>query len=265
MTSNRYEVFAIKYAELGREGRANFVDGDAHDMSDMPLDYFVWVVRNDQRTIVVDTGFNEKVAADRGRTITKPVAEGLKAIGTDPAAVRDVVISHLHYDHCGNDGLFPEASYHLQDAEMEYATGRSMCHHGVAHAFEADDVAKMVHRVYDGRVCFHDGDDELAPGISLHKLGGHTKGLQVVRVETANGPVVLASDASHFYAHFEKQRVFPVLYNIADVLEGYRTLTKLAGPSRRIVPGHDPLVLDKYPAASEATAGWIARLDLNLD
>jgi glyoxylase-like metal-dependent hydrolase (beta-lactamase superfamily II) len=265
MTSNQYEVLAIKYAELGREARANFVDGDDHDSSDMPLDYFVWVIRNDQRTIVVDTGFSEAMAARRGRTITHSVAEGLKAIGTDPSSVRDVVISHLHYDHCGNDELYPDARYHLQDAEMEYATGRSMCHHGVSHAFDASDVARMVHRVFDGRVAFHDGDDELAPGVSLHKLGGHTKGLQVVRVETANGPVVLASDASHFYAHFEKQRVFPVLFNIADVLEGYQTLAKLAGQAGRIIPGHDPLVLERYPPASADLSGWVARLDLNPD
>jgi glyoxylase-like metal-dependent hydrolase (beta-lactamase superfamily II) len=121
----------------------------------------------------------------------------------------------------------------------------------------------MVHRVFDGRVAFHDGDDELAPGITLHKLGGHTKGLQVVRVTTANGPVVLASDASHFYAHLENQRVFPVLFNIADVLEGYKTLTRLAGPGRRIIPGHDPLVFERYPPASNSLAGWVARLDLN--
>jgi len=265
MASNQYEVFAIKYAHLPRKARANFVDGDAHETSDMPLDYFVWVARNDQRTIVVDTGFSEATATRRGRTITNPVEEGLNAIGVDPTAVHEVVISHMHYDHCGNEDLFPAARYHLQDAEMEYATGRSMCHHGVAHAFEADDVARMVHRVFDGRVAFHDGDEALAPGISLHRLGGHTKGLQIVRVETANGPVVLASDASHFYAHFEQKRVFPVLYNLADVIEGYQTLTELAGAGRRIIPGHDPLVFDRYPAASEATAGWIVRLDLNLN
>jgi glyoxylase-like metal-dependent hydrolase (beta-lactamase superfamily II) len=260
-----YEVFAIKYAELQRQAQANFIDGDPHESSDMPLNYFVWVIRNEQRTIVVDTGFGETVGQKRGRTITRPVAQGLLAIGIDAADVRDVVITHLHYDHCGNDNLFSGARFHLQDAEMEYATGRSMCHHGLAHAFEADDVARMVHRVFAGRVEFHAGDDALAPGITLHRIGGHTKGLQVVRVETANGPVVLASDASHFYAHYEQQRAFPVLYNLAELLEGYKTLVKLAGPGRRIIPGHDPLVLERYPPASKATAGWIARVDLNRD
>jgi glyoxylase-like metal-dependent hydrolase (beta-lactamase superfamily II) len=263
MPTPTYEVLAIKYAELPRDARSNFVDGDPHETHDMPLDYFVWVVRNDDRTIVVDTGFGEAVAAQRGRKITHTVADGLAAAGVDADDVRDVVITHLHYDHCGNDDLFANACYHLQDDEMAYATGRHMCHHAIAHAFEPDYVVSMVRRVYSGRVTFHDGDDTLAPGITLHRLGGHTMGLQVVRVETRQGPVVLASDASHFFAHFENRRVFPVVYNVADVLEGYRTLFKLAGPGRRIVPGHDPLVFERYPAASDALTAWVARLDLN--
>ena len=263
MTTPRYEVLAIKYAELQREARSNFIDGDAHETQAMPLDYFVWVVRNDERTIVVDTGFTEAVAKQRKRKITQPVAEGLKAAGVDANDVRDVVITHLHYDHCGNDGLFANARYHLQDDEMAYATGRHMGQQALAHAFDAGYVVEMVRRVFAGRVEFHDGDDTLAPGVTLHRLGGHTMGLQVVRVETAAGPVVLASDASHFYAHFEQKRVFPVVYNVGELLQGYSILHKLAGPGRRIVPGHDPLVLERYPELSEATKGWIARLDRN--
>jgi glyoxylase-like metal-dependent hydrolase (beta-lactamase superfamily II) len=168
----------------------------------------------------------------------------------------------MHYDHCGNDELFPDATYHLQDQEMDYATGRCMCHREISKAFEADDVARMVHRVFAGRVRFHDGHSELAPGVSLHHIGGHTKGLQAVRVATARGNVVLASDASHFYAHMEQNRVFPIIYNVADMLEGYKTLRKLASSPRHVIPGHDPLVLDRYPAPSREAEGWIARLDL---
>ncbi len=100
-----------------------------------------------------------------------------------------------------------------------------------------------------------------APGLSLHRIGGHTKGLQAVRVATERGQVVLASDASHFYAHMENGRVFPVLYNVAEVLEGYRVLARLASSPRHVIPGHDPLVIERYPPASDATAGWIARVD----
>ena len=108
---------------------------------------------------------------------------------------------------------------------------------------------------------FHDGADEIAPGVTVHRIGGHTKGLQAVRVRTARGWVVLASDASHFYAHMEQGRAFPILYNLAELLDGYATLRKLASSPDHIVPGHDPLVAERYPAASDETQGWIVRLD----
>ena len=263
MTTEGYEIYAVRYAHLDREARGNFIDGDAHDLGEMPLDYFVWAIIGNGRQIVVDTGFGQAVASQRGRTITSPVDEGLAAIGVEAGAVKDVVITHLHYDHCGNDDMFSDATYHLQDAEMAYATGRCMCHSPISHAFEAADVARMVHRVYDGRVQFHDGTDRIAPGITLHRIGGHTKGLQVVRVETRRGPVVLASDASHFYAHIETRRAFPVLYNLAELLEGYATIEALAESPAHIIPGHDPLVLQRFPAASQQTDGWIARVDLD--
>jgi glyoxylase-like metal-dependent hydrolase (beta-lactamase superfamily II) len=261
MTLPNYEIYAIRYAHHPRLALQLFTDVDPHETGDMPLDYFVWVVRGGGRTILVDTGFSPEVAAARGRQITNPVTEGLAAVGLAPADVRDVIITHLHYDHAGNVDLFDNARFHLQDAEMEYATGRAMCHHQINFAFEAGDIARMVHCVFEGRVRFHDGVDEIAPGITVHRTGGHTKGLQVVRVPTARGWVVLASDASHFYAHMEQRRAFPILYNLAELLAGYDTLRTLASSPRHIVPGHDPLVLARYPAMSAATEGWIARLD----
>jgi glyoxylase-like metal-dependent hydrolase (beta-lactamase superfamily II) len=157
------------------------------------------------------------------------------------------VITHLHYDHAGNLGAFPNARFHLQDSEMIYATGRCMCHPRLRYPFEIEDVVTMVRRVYAGRVNFVDGDDEIAPGISLHHVPGHTRGLQCVRVETARGPVVLASDAAHFYANMERQNPFPILVDLAAMMESWRKLGRLAGDERRIVPGHDPLVMQRYP------------------
>lgn len=262
MSQATYQVFAIKYAELSRLACQNFIDGDPHDAAEMPLNYYVWAIVGSQRTIVVDTGFGALVGAKRGRTITRPVEAGLTALGIEPPSVRDVVITHMHYDHAGNDELFENAQYHLQDDEMQFASGRCMCHRAISQAFEADDVARMVHRVFDGRVRFHDGDDEIAPGVTLHRIGGHTKGLQAVRVATERGWVVLASDASHFYAHMEQGRVFPIVYNVGELLDGYSTLQTLASSPAHVIPGHDPLVLERYPAASRPAANWIARLDV---
>jgi glyoxylase-like metal-dependent hydrolase (beta-lactamase superfamily II) len=255
--SVNYEIYAVRYAHLERTARYNFLGSDPHD-SPMPLDYFVWAIKGADRTIVVDTGFGLEQAAKRKRILVRPVDDGLRAIGIDHASVKDVVITHMHYDHSGNHHLFPNACMHLQDAEMRYCTGRCMTHSELRAPFEPADVARMVHRVFEERVVFHDGDSELAPGITLHHVGGHTKGLQVVRVSTARGPVVLASDAAHFYANFDQGRPFPIVDSVSDYLEAYRKIRRLAASDAHVIPGHDPAVLTRYPTAGED----IVRVDL---
>jgi glyoxylase-like metal-dependent hydrolase (beta-lactamase superfamily II) len=260
MSAPQYEIYAIKYAHHARRASENFIGGDPHD-GPMPLDYFVWLVRGAGREIVVDTGFSAAMAAKRQRDHIRCPTEGLKLLGADAKSVKDVVITHLHYDHVGNFDLFPAAMLHLQDLEMNYATGRHMAQPVFQGAFEVEDVVGMVRRVYAGRVCFHDGDAEIAPGVSVHLIGGHTMGLQVVRVATRRGWVVLASDASHFYANMEQARPFPIVFSVADMVEGYRRLRELADSPGHIIPGHDPLVLERYPAPAEGLNGIVARLD----
>jgi len=256
------EIYAIRYAHHdGRSEAQNFIGGDPHNAS-APLDFYVWAIKTAQGTILVDTGFDAAMAKKRSRTVLRPVEEGLKAIGVAPDDVRDVVITHLHYDHAGNHDLFPRARFHLQDCEMAYATGRCMCDAALRVPFEADDVTAMVRKVFADRVSFHDGDGTIAPGVTVHHIGGHSKGLQCVRVETGRGAVVLASDASHLYAHFEQRRVFPIVYDPEAVVAGYDRLKTLAASERHIVPGHDPKVLERYPAPSSALQGWVARLDV---
>ena len=257
---SQYEVYAIRYARHARRASANFLGGDPHD-GPMPLDYFVWLLRGNGRDLLVDTGFSAAAAARRGREHLRCPTEGLRLLGADAAMLQDVIVTHLHYDHVGNFELFPRATLHLQDLEMHYATGRYMGHECFRDAFDVEDVVGMVRRVYDGRVRFHDGDAEIAPGVTVHLIGGHTMGLQVVRVATRRGALVLASDASHFYANMEQGRPFPIVWSVAAMVEGYRRLRELAESPAHIIPGHDPLVLQRYPAPAPALAGIVARLD----
>src|SRR5262249_44188170 len=112
-----------------------------------------------------------------------------------------------------------------------------------------------------GRVDFHDGEDEIVPGVTVHHIGGHSKGLQSVRVKTRRGQVVLAADAAHLYAHIDSGRIFPITYNVAEVVEGYETLKKLASSPNRGVPGHAPLVRARPPGAKAGLEGGVVRLD----
>ena len=261
MSLPTYEVYAIKYATRDARRSAHFVGGDPHD-APMPMDYFVWLIRNAGRQFIVDAGFTAEVAAKRKRTFLRTPRAALAMLGVDTAVAPEVIITHMHYDHIGTYADFPAARFHLQDDEMAYVTGRYMLHHQFRHSFEVDDVVSMVRMVFDDRVVFHAGDDEIAPGVSLHRIGGHTKGLQSVRVHTKRGWVMLASDASHYYEHFEKGRCFPTTFHLGEVLEGYDRLRRFAESSQHIVPGHDPLVMARYPAVSRDLEGIAVRLDV---
>ena len=118
MSDDIWEVYAVRYAEHQRKAAENYIGGDPHDVL-QPLDYFVWVIKNDKRTFLVDTGFDQPVGTKRGRTVITPIDQGLKRLGIEPDKVEDIIISHMHYDHCGNVDMFPRARYHVQDKEMD--------------------------------------------------------------------------------------------------------------------------------------------------
>lgn len=250
--SNIWEIYALRYAEtLTRNARENFITWhDIHD-APMPLDYFVWLLRCGDRHILVDTGFNEAAAAARKRKLIINPVDALAAFGAPANAIKDVIITHFHYDHAGNVDRFPAAKFHVQDREMSYATGRCMCERVLNAPFCVDDVTQMVRHVYGGRMCFHDGHAIIAPGVEVYRVGGHSHGLQIVTVETKRGRIVITGDAAHFYANMQRNNPFPIVVNVAEMLAGWRLIEMLSdGDLNRVIPGHDPLVSASYPRAS---------------
>ena len=257
-----FEVYAIKYAELKARPAADlFMAADPHE-APVDMDYYIWLIRNDARAIVVDTGFSSEVAQKRGRHFLRCPAQTLTLLGVDPAQVEDVIITHLHYDHVGNFASFPAARFHMQEREVAFATGRFMGHDRLRAPYELEDVLETVRHVYQERIEFHDGDGEVAPGVTVHHSEGHSPGLQFVRVNTGAGWLVLASDACHYNRHRLRGDVFPVVVNVAMLLENYRRLAKLASAPQLVIPGHDPDVMKDYPPVSKDLEGVAVRLDL---
>ena len=242
-----YEVYAIRYAAFaGRRSYENFIQRVVHD-GPMPLDFYIWLIKDGERNILVDTGFNRSAGERRNRKLTISPEIALQKMDVDPSSISDVIITHLHFDHAGNLDKFPRARFHIQEREMAYATGRCMCHAILKQPFDVDPVVDMVRHVYAGRTVFHCGCSSVAPGLDLHWVGGHSDGLQIVRVQTARGSVVLASDAAHYYANMRKKNPFPLVYNVGDMVQGWQTVASLAEDETCIVPGHDPAVADLFP------------------
>jgi glyoxylase-like metal-dependent hydrolase (beta-lactamase superfamily II) len=256
-----YEIYAIRYATRDARRQDHFIGGDPQD-GPMPMDYFTWVALGPTGAFVVDTGFTAEMAKERKRTFLRCPVQSLELVGVKPGDVRDVILTHMHYDHVGNFHKFPNARFHLQEREMAYATGKYMRYAGIGHSYHVEDVVGIVRLNFKGRVEMHDRSVEIAPGITLHPAPGHSEGLQVVRVHTRRGWVVLASDATHFYENMATNRPFTVAFHIGQMLDAFRTLERLAASPRHIIPGHDPHVMREYPAATPAFEGMIVRLDL---
>ncbi|MCA0873146.1 N-acyl homoserine lactonase family protein [Seohaeicola saemankumensis] len=253
-----WEVHAIKYAERSDRTRADsFIFDDNHD-APHTIDYYIWLLRRGDEVILVDTGYDDEEARARGRAIRLDPGAALAPLGLKPEDITQVIVTHLHYDHAGGLHLFPNATLYLQTSEMAYATGPCMCHDTLRMPFTAGHVCEAIKRLYSGRVVFFDGDGQVAEGVTVHCIGGHSRGLQAVRVRTQAGWMVLASDASHFYENMYARKPFPIVVDVQNMLDGFDRLHVLASRPELIVPGHDPLVRSYF---APGAADYIHRLD----
>ncbi|WP_410674952.1 N-acyl homoserine lactonase family protein [Amycolatopsis sp. cmx-4-68] len=250
-----FEVYALCYGRrMGYRGE-HFLGYGRDSAEPHPTAYYVWLAVSPEHTVVVDAGIRaERAQGVPGLDYVEPVRL-LEEFGVDARTVEHVVLTHLHYDHCGAVGEFPRARFVVQRSEVDYWTGPW------AKRIERErwllDEVVLEHLAAAGeRVRLVDGDAEVVPGLSVHLVGGHTAGMQVVRVETAGGAVVLASDASHFHENIRNDHPAPLLHSMTGVYGAFDRVTELAAGSGLVVPGHDPEVLARYPPA----AGRIVRI-----
>ncbi len=239
-----YEVYALKYAERDTTACQFFFREASH--APLTLHYYVWLVLGGPQPILVDTGFLEDDARERGmRNYVSPAAVVERA-GVRAADVPIALITHLHYDHWAGHSLFPNAEYWIQRDEVAFWTGPF----GSAPAFRQSAnpgaLARLVTLNYANRVRIVEGDREVVPGVRLHRVGGHTAGLQIVTIQTARGPVVLTSDASHFYRNVETRQPVQIITSLPEMLAAFETIHALAGAERLIVAGHDPEVAQRF-------------------
>jgi glyoxylase-like metal-dependent hydrolase (beta-lactamase superfamily II) len=262
MAQPTYEVLALRYATRLTSKRECFLNYHLYHEpdADLVMDYFVWVVRNPDRTIVVDTGFTEDVGARRSRTMLRDPLIGLGQLGIEATALPQLILTHAHYDHAGNVGRFPSSEVVMSRREFEFWTGPFGSRAQFAHSTEAADIEHLRAVAAESRLCLVAGSYRVAPGIEIIELSGHTPGQLVVRVATNAGTVVLASDAMHYYEEIERDRPFAIVVDLEGMYRSFDALREMQSEAGCVlVAGHDPAVMTRFPTL-EGHGGFVVRV-----
>ena len=105
------------------------------------------------------------------------------------------------------------------------------------------------------------GSGPVAQGIESVCVGGHSPGQLVLVVDGRDGPVLLASDAVHYYEELERGWPFAIFVDLDVMVAGYDVVRRLEAEHGVLaVPGHDPLVVDRFPALDGELADLGVRL-----
>jgi len=248
--SSTYEVLAVRYASRQTTARDVFLNYQVYGEPDraVTMDYFFWVLRNAERTIVVDTGYSADAAVTRVRPVLMTTRQALQAAHVDPPTVERVVLTHAHFDHIGGVDLFDSSEVVMTRAEYDFWRSPLATRHQFVHHVERADLDHLEKVIADGRMTLAGAaSSTVAPGVELLQLGGHTPGQAVVVVRTARGDVVLASDAMHYYEEIELDRPFNVVTDLAAMYRGFDQLTEMGEQGAILVAGHDPAVMTRFP------------------
>jgi glyoxylase-like metal-dependent hydrolase (beta-lactamase superfamily II) len=247
-----YVVTAVRYATLPARRSALFLNYDDYGVADAPgdLDYYFWVIRNDRRTVVFDTGFDPAVGTRRGRSVLIDPRDAMDVLGVGDDHRTIVVLSHLHYDHVGNLARFVSSRVVLAAREYDFWVRSPRRLHLTDQLVEAAELATVRAVHVEGRLdLLGDGDSEIAPGIVALAGYGHTPGQLMLFVQTADGAVLLTSDAVHLDEELERRMPFRHMCDLASSADTYDRIDELvtSGHVVRVAAGHQPGLVGRFP------------------
>lgn len=258
-----YEALAVRYATLRSTKSELYYRHAAYGEPDgeVQMDYFFWLLRSGGETVLVDTGFAPEAGRRRGRTCLAAPVEALRRLGVEPGSVSTIVVTHLHYDHTGNLPAFPGAELIVPRRELEFWTSPMAQRFQFASSAETSEIDYVRRAAAAGRVRLIDGTEEILAGVTAIVVGGHSPGQQVTVVTGQGGPIVLTSDAAHFYEELERDRPFAVIADLGQCYAAFDLIKGLAAqPGAVLVPGHDPQVMRRFAAPDREAEGLAVSL-----
>lgn len=252
--SNTYEVYAIEYGGSDARIPASRVAIGGNPEDSLSFSNYIWFLKGDNgRKILVDVGYE--------RDYSRPLAEGqffispdsaLKRINVNTDDITDIIITHTHNDHIGGLHLFDNGTIWMQRNEYVYFVGDGWQEGADQRGLNKDDVMKIVRANINGRVRFVDGDSiEIIPGIRVFTGSTHTFESQHLLVDTETEKVMLASDDSWFYYNLDHELSVSLVRDPDAYIHQLQRMKTLVSNPDLIIPGHDPLVMSRFPKVAE--------------
>ncbi len=246
-----YEISAVRYGEISGFPLQGLLP-DAPEGETIDIALVFWLLENDDRTVLFDTGFFRAAWLERFdiSEFLRPDS-ALAQAGVASDEVTDIVVSHAHWDHMGGIELFPTATIWIQADEYAYYTGPAWQEGGRAGGIDPDDVLHLVQRNLAGDVRLIEGDGvEFLPGLVAHTGARHTRSSQFLEIR-GDPTWVLASDNAYLYRGLRERRA-SATFLPSDRAANLRALDRmlaLAGDTLHVVPGHDVLQFERFPAS----------------
>lgn len=207
-----YDLYSIDTGRFGLDGGAMFgivpkplwsqrIEPD--DQNRIPLRMRGLLLASNDRVLLVDTGIGDTFEGTKYQDIyavdrsDATLEKSLRTHGFAPTDVTDVILTHLHFDHCGGstrrteDGYevtFPNATYHVQERHWNWATDSNPKEHGsfVSDTFAPIEAAGQLHLV--------EGGGSLFPAVEVALVHGHTEAQQIVKVSDDDTTLVYVAD-----------------------------------------------------------------------
>ncbi len=253
-----YEIFTIESGYTWLDGGAMFgvvpktlwnKTNPADNFNRIQLALRTMVIRDEQRTILVDTGVGHKMNEKLTKIYNVDHSEhdllsGLEEKGITAEEITDVIITHMHFDHVGGatylkDGqlnlTFPNAQYHVQGEQWHWAN----------HPSDKDRASYMPENFIPikeaGKLSQLDGPGELFPGIELLVMYGHTQGMQLPKISDGHRTLLYCADLMPTASHIPLPYIMGYdNHPLVTLEEKKRLLPKIVAENWILVFEHDP-------------------------
>lgn len=248
---NPYKIYALKFAGPFTSSGA-FVMWLRDWEKTIRRHYYIWLVKGNEASIVVDAGVSPGLAREKKLAGYVSPAEALSRISVNAEDVRHIILTHLHWDHASGLSLFPNATLYVQRKEYQFWIEDPIAKRPPFRHVSDEETLKILKSLEGtNRLKLLKGDQAILPGVTCLLAPGHTVGLQAVAVHTVKGTAVLGSDCAHVFENYREDWPSALIVDMVAWMKTYEKLRKRVSSPDLLFPGHDARMLNNYPKVAK--------------